>query len=100
MFIKISKCSELFSKTLKNFKIMIKNMGRTPYRHFFTHILLSVLDVHIPSNVEAIKRAVSIKIGKEVSWNTVKKYLEELVEEGKIEKIKAGKILMYKKKIL
>jgi Mn-dependent DtxR family transcriptional regulator len=56
--------------------------------------------VHIPSNVEAIKRAVSIKIGKEVSWNTVKKYLEELVEEGKIEKIKAGKILMYKKKIL
>jgi len=59
--------------------------------------LLSVLDTHIPSNVEAIKRVVSVKVGKEVSWNTVKKYLEELVEEGKVEKIKAGKILMYKK---
>jgi Mn-dependent DtxR family transcriptional regulator len=75
-------------------------MGRTPYRHFFTLLLLSVLDAHIPSNVEAIKRAISIKLGKKVSWNTVKKYLEELVEEGKVERIKAGKILMYKKKIL
>jgi predicted transcriptional regulator len=75
-------------------------MGRTPYRHFFTHLLLSVLDTHIPSNVEAIKRLVSIKVGREVSWNTVKKYLEELVDEGKVEKIKAGKILMYKRRIL
>jgi predicted transcriptional regulator len=75
-------------------------MGRTPYRHFFTHLLLSVLDTHIPSNVEAIKRLVSIKVGREVSWNTVKKYLEELVDEGKVEKIKAGKILMYKRRSL
>jgi len=75
-------------------------MGRIPYRHFFHHLLLGVLDVHIPLNVEAIKRAVSTKLGREVSWNTVKKYLIELVEEGKIEEVRAGKILMYKKKIL
>jgi hypothetical protein len=75
-------------------------MGRIPYRHFFHHLLLSVLDVYIPLNVEAIKRAVSTKLGREVSWNTVKKYLIELVEEGKIEEVRAGKILMYKKKIL
>ncbi|MDT7858709.1 MAG: hypothetical protein RQ930_01510 [Candidatus Aenigmarchaeota archaeon] len=75
-------------------------MGRTPYRHFFVAILLGVLDVHLPLNVEAIRRMVSTKLGKEVSWNTVKKYLEELVEEGKAEKIRAGKILMYKKRII
>jgi hypothetical protein len=75
-------------------------MGRIPYRHFLTVILLNTLDPTIPLNVEAIKRAVSIKVGKEVSWNTVKKYLEELANEGKIEKIKAGKILMYKRKTL
>jgi len=74
-------------------------MGRTPYRHFFHPLLLSVLDTHIPLNIEAIRRAVSIKIGKDVSWNTVRKYLEELVKEGKVEKVQAGKILMYKKRI-
>jgi len=74
-------------------------MGRIPYRHFFRPLLLSVLNHHIPLNVEAIRRVVSIKAGKDVSWNTVKKYLEELVKEGKVEKVQAGKILMYKKKI-
>jgi len=74
-------------------------MGRTPYRHFFRSLLLNILDSHIPLNVEAIRRAVSIKLGKDVSWNTVRKYLEELVKEGKVEKVQAGKILMYKKKI-
>jgi len=74
-------------------------MGRTPYRHFFHPLLLNVLDPHIPLNIEAIRRAVSIKLGKDVSWNTVKKYLEELVKEGKVEKVHAGKILMYKRKI-
>ena len=70
-----------------------------PYRHFFHPLLLSVLDPHIPLNIEAIRRAVSVKLGKNVSWNTVRKYLEELVKEGKVEKIHAGKILMYKRKI-
>ena len=74
-------------------------MGRLPYRRFFHPIILSVLDTSIPLNVEAIRRAVSIKLGKDVSWNTVKKYLDELLETGKIEQVQAGKILMYKKKI-
>jgi len=74
-------------------------MGRTPYRHFFHPLLLNILDSYIPLNIEAIRRAVSIKLGKDVSWNTVRKYLEELVKEGKVEKVQAGKILMYKKKI-
>ncbi|MCX7911066.1 MAG: hypothetical protein N2505_05760 [Endomicrobia bacterium] len=74
-------------------------MGRKPYRQVFYSILLSVLDEHIPQNIEAIRRHVSIKVGKEVSWNTIKKYVDELVEMGKIEKIQAGKIWMFRKKL-
>ena len=74
-------------------------MGRKPYRQIFYTLLLSVLDTVIPQNIEAIRRHVSIKAGRNVSWNTVEKYLEELAEMGKVEKIQAGKIWMYKKKI-
>lgn len=74
-------------------------MGRRPYRQVFYSLLLSVLSEEIPQNIEAIRRHVSIKVGKEISWNTVKKYIDELVEMGKIEKVQAGKILMYKKKV-
>nr|MCC5994237.1 hypothetical protein [Candidatus Aenigmarchaeota archaeon] len=74
-------------------------MGRVAYRHFFYPLLLNILDSTVPLNVEAIRRSASEKLGKNVSWNTVKKYLEELVREGKVEKIQAGKILMYKKRI-
>lgn len=74
-------------------------MGRRPYRQVFYSLLLSVLDGEIPQNIEAIRRHVSAKVGKEISWNTVKKYVDELVEMGKVEKIQAGKIMMYKKKV-
>lgn len=74
-------------------------MGRKPYRQFFYTLLLSILDENIPQNIEAIRRHVSIKVGREVSWNTVKKYIDELIEMGKVEQIQAGKILMFKKKV-
>lgn len=74
-------------------------MGRRPYRQVFYSLLLSILKEEIPQNIEAIRRYLSLKLGKEVSWNTVKKYIDELVDMGKIEKIQAGKITMYKKKV-
>ncbi|MEM5832085.1 MAG: hypothetical protein QXI09_01950 [Candidatus Aenigmatarchaeota archaeon] len=74
-------------------------MGRRPYRQIIYNLLLSILSEEIPQNIEAIRRHLSIKIGKELSWNTVKKYVDELVEMGKVDKIQAGKILMYKKRV-
>ncbi|MEM5815194.1 MAG: hypothetical protein QXD89_01760 [Candidatus Aenigmatarchaeota archaeon] len=74
-------------------------MGRKPYRQIFYSLLLSVLDEHIPQNIESIRRLVSVKAGKNVSWNTIKKYVDELIEIGRIEKIQAGKIWMFRKKV-
>lgn len=40
-----------------------------------------------PSNINKITAYISQKSGKKISWNTVKKYLEELVRLDKINKI-------------
>jgi len=73
-------------------------MGRKPYRQLFETLILSILDKNIPMNVEAIRRAVSSKLGREVSWNTIKKYLLSLRDDGAIEEVYSGKILLYKLK--
>jgi len=71
-------------------------MGRRSQQRLFESLILSVLDKTIPANVEAVRRGVSLKLGREVSWNTVKKYLISLRDEGKVEEIHSGKILLYK----
>lgn len=71
-------------------------MGRRSYQQLFELTIQSVLDREIPRNVENIRRMVSDKIGRRVSWNTVKKYLENLRDQGRVEEIHSGKILLYK----
>jgi hypothetical protein len=73
-------------------------MPRRPYRQLFELAILSVLDKTIPSNVEDVRRKVSEKLGRSVSWNTVKKYLITLRDSQKIEEIHLGKLLLYKLK--
>ena len=73
-------------------------MGRKSYQHLFENLIKSVLDNIIPSNVEAIRRKVSQKLGRQVSWNTIKKYLLSLRDEGVVEEIHSGKIILYKLK--
>ena len=73
-------------------------MARRPYRQLFETLILNVLDNVIPMNVEAIRRGVSEKLGREVSWNTIKKYLESLRDDGSVEEIHTGKLLLYKRK--
>jgi hypothetical protein len=71
-------------------------MPRRSYQQLFELAILSVLDKVIPRNVEDIRRKVSEKIGRDVSWNTVKKYLITLRDSQKIEEIHSGKLLLYK----
>jgi DNA-binding transcriptional ArsR family regulator len=71
-------------------------MPRKPCRELFEPLIQSVLDRNIPLNVENIRRLVSEKIDREVSWNTVKKYLEYLRDSGKIIEIRVGKLFLYK----
>jgi hypothetical protein len=73
-------------------------MPRRPYRQLFELAILSVLDKTIASNVEDVRRKVSEKLGRSVSWNTVKKYLITLRDSQKIEEIHLGKLLLYKLK--
>jgi len=40
-----------------------------------------------PSNVKKISEFISQRVGKTISWNTVKKYLEELVRIDKVKRI-------------
>lgn len=71
-------------------------MPRRPYRELFELAIETVLDKTVPRNVEDIKRLVSQKLGREVSWNTVKKYLESLRDSEKVIEIRVGKLLLYK----
>ena len=73
-------------------------MGRKSYQQLFESLIKTVLDNTIPNNVEAIRRKVSKKLGYETSWNTVKKYLLSLRDEGVVEEIHSGKIILYKLK--
>jgi DNA-binding transcriptional ArsR family regulator len=60
--------------------------------------ILSVLDKTIARNVEDIRRKVSEKLGKSVSWNTIKKYLITLRDAQKIEEVHIGKLVLYRLK--
>jgi hypothetical protein len=40
-----------------------------------------------PMTVSAMARIVSEKLGETVSWNTVQKYLQELVETNKVQAV-------------
>ena len=71
-------------------------MPRRGYQQLFELAIISVLDKTLPTNVEDIRRKVSEKIGRRVSWNTIKKYLKTLRDSQKIDEIHSGKIEVYK----
>ncbi|RLI97729.1 MAG: hypothetical protein DRP00_03590 [Candidatus Aenigmatarchaeota archaeon] len=50
-----------------------------------TKIIECLEEFNTPASVNAITRFVREKLRENISWNTVKKYLEELVEMGKVE---------------
>ncbi|MEM5794341.1 MAG: hypothetical protein QXS48_01135 [Candidatus Aenigmatarchaeota archaeon] len=62
--------------------------GRPSKRFEVQNLIIEVLrEINTPISINAIRNMVSKRIGKEVSWNTISKYLEELVEVGKVESI-------------
>jgi DNA-binding transcriptional ArsR family regulator len=73
-------------------------MPRRSYQQLFELAILSVLDKTIARNVEDIRRKVSEKLGKSVSWNTIKKYLITLRDAQKIEEVHIGKLVLYRLK--
>jgi len=40
-----------------------------------------------PQTVSSLRKAASLKVGKQISWNTIEKYLKELVQLNKVQPI-------------
>ena len=61
--------------------------GRIPLRDKIKPKVFEIISKYnFPLTISFIQREI-IKEGRNVSWNTVKKYLEELVKEKKVKKI-------------
>jgi hypothetical protein len=60
--------------------------GRPSARNLVQTNILEVLSSSpIPYTVSSLAKTISPKVGRTVSWNTVQKYLDELVQIGKIQ---------------
>ena len=62
--------------------------GRPSVRGEVKTSLLEILSsLEVPRTISFITNQVSENMGKKVSWNTVQKYLQELVESNKVQAI-------------
>ena len=62
--------------------------GRRSKREVIQTNILEILNSSsIPFNTSTLRRLISQKLGQNISWNTIQKYLEELVQVNKIQPI-------------
>jgi hypothetical protein len=62
--------------------------GRPNVRSKIKPMIVEIISNNrVPTSVNTIKKGIEKSLGKEVSWNTVKKYLDELVKTDVIQPI-------------
>ncbi len=61
--------------------------GRPRLRNVIKPLILEILTDNTARSINSIKKEISKKLHKRVSWNTIQKYLQELIEGGKVEAI-------------
>ncbi len=62
--------------------------GRRDKRELIQSNVLEILNLSsVPLNISSIRRQISQRAGAEISWNTVQKYLDELVQVDKVQPI-------------
>lgn len=62
--------------------------GRPNTRELIQSNIIEVLSSsQTPLTISALTKKISLKIGRTVSWNTIQKYLNELVKMNKIQSI-------------
>lgn len=62
--------------------------GRPSLRNIVQqHVIKCLQEIDIPISIEALRKEISKNLGRNLSWNTVQKYLQELVEMGKVDAI-------------
>ncbi len=70
-------------------KLSFMKRGRPSIRYVIYELVSEYFSLFpYPSNVRRICKFISERLQSEVSWNTVKKYLEELAKMDKLKKIK------------
>ncbi len=52
-----------------------------------TEILKALSSSNIPLTVAFLTKTISAKLGQDINWNTVRKYVKELVNEDKVQAI-------------
>jgi len=58
--------------------------GRPNMREKISSLVLEILSDDFPRSINSISNEVSKRLDKKVSWNTVQKYLQELIETGRV----------------
>jgi predicted transcriptional regulator len=62
--------------------------GRPSKRNEIQNIVMDILTASSnPQTVSSLRKAASLKVGKAISWNTIEKYLKELVQMNKVQPI-------------
>lgn len=62
--------------------------GRQPLRKELYGRIVEILgEMNSPLTIFFISKEISQRINKKISWNTIQKYVQELVESGKIQAI-------------
>ena len=65
----------------------------------FELVIISVLDTNTPITRNNIRMQISAKLGRNVDWHTIDKYLQKLREKQEVEEVLAGKMKLYKKSL-
>ena len=53
-------------------------------RELISPLILEILSDNLPRSINSINDEVSKRLDRKVSWNTVQKYLQELIETNKV----------------
>jgi TATA-binding protein-associated factor Taf7 len=61
--------------------------GRPDLRKTISPLIMETLSDYSSRSIHSIEKEVSRRLGKNISWNTVQKYLQELIEIGKVEAV-------------
>lgn len=60
--------------------------GRPGIRSLIQSNILEILSLsQTPLTISALAKIISPKVGRTVSWNTIQKYLNELIETNKVQ---------------
>lgn len=69
-------------------KYVVMKRGRPNIRYKIQQEITTILSrFSTPVAISTIKKEVSQSVNREISWNTVQKYVQELVDSGRLQAI-------------